>query len=130
MTAACTFPADEPPNAAVHLKATLHPQPGWEYLSGAAPAEGMPGARVFSASVALVGDEPGQVRPWHLHRDGCQQGGGIVGRAGEYPPLVVEEDGTASAAADVQASLERRRLPRQRAPLHRGEWAPPSRAAT
>jgi len=112
---ACPRAADEPPDAAVHLETTLQPQAGWEHLSGAATAEGLPGARVFSASVALTGDEPGQVRPWHVHHGSCQQGGEIVGMAGgeivgmagQYPPLVVAADSTGSAAADVETSLER-----------------------
>ena len=36
------------------------------------------------ARISIGGDQPGATRPWHLHRGTCDQGGAVLGPAGDY----------------------------------------------
>lgn len=60
----------------------------------------------FAATVDIEGDEPEAVRPWHVHENTCEAGGGIVGPAAEYTPLAVGAEGTASAADTISVALD------------------------
>jgi superoxide dismutase, Cu-Zn family len=73
----------------------------WAHLSAEAAMRWVEGENSFTAGIALSGDEPGAVRPWHVHVNSCAEGGGIFGSDGDYPRLVVGADGTASVVTDV-----------------------------
>jgi hypothetical protein len=60
----------------------------------------------FSATVTLRGDEPGSIRPWHVHVGTCATGGGIVGDPAAYDVLAVDAAGVATAMARVGVELE------------------------
>ncbi len=89
----------------VEWQATVQGAAGWEHLSGEATVSWTEGTQQFSTTMAIAGDEPGAVRPWHVHFNTCAQGGGIVGADGDYPRLNIGADGTASATANVPAAL-------------------------
>jgi superoxide dismutase, Cu-Zn family len=87
-------------------QATLEGIDDWEHLSGLSVVEFTEGTGSFAASAEIEGDEPGAVRPWHVHFSTCAEGGGIVGVDGDYPRLEVGADGTASASATVPQPLQ------------------------
>jgi superoxide dismutase, Cu-Zn family len=78
---------------------------GWQHLSGDATVTWTPGASVFSTTMQIAGDEPGAVRPWHVHFNTCATGGGIVGADGDYPRLNIGTDGTATVSTTVPTGL-------------------------
>ncbi len=84
----------------------LEGEPGWEHLSGETAVHFVEGTASFIAAAQIAGDEPGEIRPWHVHFNTCAEGGGIVGEDGDYPRLVVDTDGTAVASATVPQSVE------------------------
>jgi superoxide dismutase, Cu-Zn family len=86
-------------------QAVLQGEAGWEHLSGSAVVVAVPGVAPFAATMELSGDEPGAVRPWHVHVNSCAQGGGIVGQDGDYPRLSVGAGGTATATVTVAQAL-------------------------
>jgi superoxide dismutase, Cu-Zn family len=79
---------------------------GWEHLGGEATVVFVPGTGSFVAGAELTGDQPGAVRPWHVHFNTCAAGGGIVGQDGDYPRLVVGSDGRATATVAVTQPLQ------------------------
>jgi hypothetical protein len=87
----------------------LQPVEGWEHLSGQAGFAWASGFSIFVAAAEIFGDEPGAVRPWHLHHNTCAEGGGIVGLDADYPRLVVDATGSAGAAATIPLGVYRRR---------------------
>jgi superoxide dismutase, Cu-Zn family len=74
---------------------------GWEHLTGEAAFRWTEGTGTITAGIVLAGDEPGAVRPWHVHVNSCAQGGGIFGSDAQYPRLTIGADGTAAAVVDV-----------------------------
>jgi hypothetical protein len=46
-------------------------------------------------TVMVANATPNATLPWHIHAGSCGSGGGIVGPASAYKPLVVAADGTA-----------------------------------
>lgn len=70
-------------------------------LDGEAAFRWIEGADEITAAITISGDEPGAVRPWHVHVNSCAQGGDIFGADDQYPRLTIGADGTASAVADV-----------------------------
>jgi superoxide dismutase, Cu-Zn family len=79
---------------------------GWEHLAGEAAFRWTEGTQTIRAGIALEGDEPGAVRPWHVHHDSCASGGGIVGLDQQYPRLEIDEDGSASVVVDVPIGVD------------------------
>lgn len=87
-------------------EAELTAEAGFAGVSGAAVVVALPGALQFTALAEIEGDEPGAVRPWHVHFNTCAQGGGIVGTDGAYPRLQVGADGRAEAAVAISEPLD------------------------
>lgn len=87
--------------------ASLEGTEGWEQLSGSATVRWVEGTTGFLANIELEGDEPDQVRPWHVHFGTCESGGAIVGPPDDYPPLEIDGNGSAEADATVDAELDR-----------------------
>jgi superoxide dismutase, Cu-Zn family len=73
----------------------------WPQVTAEAAMRWVEGDVGFTAGIAIAGDRPGAVRPWHVHHNTCAQGGGIVGLDQQYPRLEIQADGTASAVANV-----------------------------
>jgi hypothetical protein len=78
----------------------------WEHLEGEAAFAWTEGTQEITAGVLVTGDEPGEVRPWHVHHNTCAEGGGIVGSDDDYPRLVIEGDGTASVVTNVPVGID------------------------
>lgn len=96
----------EPEDDEFEWIATLQGLEGWQHLSGEAGFVWLEGTAQFTAAASISGDEPGAVRPWHVHHNTCAEGGGIVGADGDYPRLTVGEDGTATATATVPIPVD------------------------
>lgn len=78
----------------------------YEQLQGQGAAEWTEDATEFTTTMEIAGDEPGAIRPWHVHDNTCEVGGGIVGDDMAYTRLVIGEDGTASAADTIPLALD------------------------
>jgi superoxide dismutase, Cu-Zn family len=89
------------PAVELEWQGTVEGLAGWEQLSGEAAFRWTEGQQHFTAGMALSGDEPGAVRPWHVHFNTCAQGGGIVGGDASYPRLAIQADGTAAVTTEV-----------------------------
>jgi superoxide dismutase, Cu-Zn family len=89
----------------VEWQGSVQGVPGWEHLSGQGGVVWIPGVQEFATSMQISGDEPGAVRPWHVHHNSCAAGGVIVGDDGDYPRLSIDADGTASVATIVPTGL-------------------------
>src|SRR5688572_30132924 len=87
------------------LTANVEGLEGFEQLGGDAQVDWTEGEQQFVAVANLTGDEPGEARPWHVHFGSCATGGGIVG-TGDYPLLMVDDDGNASATATIMFELD------------------------
>ncbi len=59
------------------------------------------------AHVEITNATPGAVHPWHVHRGQCGYDQGVVGSAGDYEPLRVNDDGRASRDATLDMTLPR-----------------------
>lgn len=57
-------------------------------------------------SINLANAMAGQRLPWHIHEGTCTQDMGIVGDPSAYAPIVVGNDGTATANATLTISLD------------------------
>lgn len=57
---------------------------------------------------AISGGTPGMIMPWHIHRGRCGDNGAVVGRAADYPPLMLNDVGSLQAAVQLPISLEGR----------------------
>lgn len=95
-----------PPDTAVELHANLLPDNPNSRLGGAALVTLLDEGRAFSATIQLRGDEPGSVRPWHVHVGECASGGPIVGPADAYPPLMIDEDGDTASETLISIPLD------------------------
>jgi superoxide dismutase, Cu-Zn family len=73
----------------------------WTGVTAEAAMRWTEGNEFFTAGIALAGDEPGAVRPWHVHLNTCAEGGAIFGLDEHYPRLEVGADGTAAVVVDV-----------------------------
>lgn len=62
--------------------------------------------QAFTSTIAIRNDEPGAVRPWHVHFGTCGSGGGIVGPPEAYPALRVGGDGAAATQTNVFFELD------------------------
>jgi hypothetical protein len=60
------------------------------------------GEQAFTASVDIRNDDPGVVRPWHVHLGTCDTGGPIVGTDAAYPRLSTGLDGTSAVAVTIR----------------------------
>src|SRR6185437_15246924 len=58
-------------------------------------------------TIEWSGDQPGSNRGWALHRGSCGRDQGMVGAVSSYPPLAVNAHGNATAAAHLEAPLEK-----------------------
>ena len=86
--------------------ATLQGTQGWEGLNGEAGVVWVEGQNQFAAAASITGDESGSIRPWHVHRNTCAEGGTIVGADGDYPRLTVGANGAATASATVPMAID------------------------
>jgi len=57
------------------------------------------------AIFSLYGGTPNAVLPWHVHYGVCGDDQLIVGRASNYPPLVLSSNGNLAAAAQLPVEL-------------------------
>jgi len=62
------------------------------------------GPGTSTAKVSIQGDQPGAIRPWHVHHGQCGQDGAVLGSAKDYPPIKVGPDGTGSATAALDVA--------------------------
>ncbi len=51
--------------------------------------------QVFLAAAGVEGDEPDATRPWQIRSGTCAAPGAVVGQAGSYPALLVDDAGSA-----------------------------------
>ncbi|HEX8941574.1 MAG TPA: hypothetical protein VF785_00470 [Gemmatimonadaceae bacterium] len=56
-------------------------------------------------SVNLSNATPGGMHPWQLHRGQCSADDGVVGDAGAYPALKVDDYGRASSSATLPMTM-------------------------
>ena len=76
-------------------------------LAGAVQMTGQismaPGSNAGNTNVALIlaNASPGGLHPWQLHRGQCGMDDGVFGSASDYKTLKVDEQGRASASANV-----------------------------
>lgn len=59
------------------------------------------------AGVSISNAAPGGVHPWHVHIGRCGMDQGILGPAGAYKPLKVDDDGRAKASAELALPVPR-----------------------
>jgi superoxide dismutase, Cu-Zn family len=84
----------------------LTPGEDWESLQGAAAFAWIEGRNSFRVQTEIHNDEPGAIRPWHLHHNTCAEGGGIVGQDAHYPRLEVLSGGSAGVLVDIPATID------------------------
>ena len=76
-------------------------------LAGAVQMTGQismaPGSSAGNTNVALIlaNASPGGLHPWQLHRGQCGMDDGVFGSASDYKTLKIDEQGRASASANV-----------------------------
>lgn len=99
-------PPPPPPPTDYVWEADLVGEEGWEQLSGSATVEFTEDETEFDATAQIAGDEDGAVRPWHVHVESCEVGGGIVGDDLDYPRLEVGVEGTAEASVTIMQALD------------------------
>lgn len=87
------------------MSADLDGRPGFTQLDGDATVRWTEGTSGFIATIDLEGDEPGQIRPWHVHYGTCGSGGDIVGSDEDYPRLEIDDNGQGLATATVAEQL-------------------------
>jgi superoxide dismutase, Cu-Zn family len=102
----CPDDDDDDGVGTLRWRAPLQGEPGWEQLGGEGEVIWVETTNQFTSSVVITGDEPGAVRPWHLHFDSCEAGGPIVGADQDYPRLVIGEDGTDSQTVTIGMRIE------------------------
>ncbi|HET6342909.1 MAG TPA: hypothetical protein VFG78_12095 [Gemmatimonadota bacterium] len=90
--------------ALLSWEVALLPNAGYDMAGEASVRDlGENGTRV---AVEVRDGEPGTTHPWHLHEGECDSGGGIVGAAAAYEALVLNQDGEASGAANIELRLD------------------------
>lgn len=95
-----------PPQSAREWTATIVGDDIYGALTGTSVVRQEAGALEFTASTTIRNDQPGAVRPWHVHFNSCAEGGGIVGLDQAYPRLIVGDDGTAEATVTIPVGLD------------------------
>lgn len=115
LSLACVRTAVDPVTGRVDLDVESPTKQGEEWsaeIAGQGPGASVTGtavARVIAGTtnttVNVRGATPGARIPWHIHLGNCGTGGPIVGEATAYPVIVVGEDGTGTASAQVQVQL-------------------------
>lgn len=105
LLAGCGDDDDDTTDQERELSAELVGAPGFEQLSGEATVTWIEGRTGFTADIELSGDDPGQIRPWHVHFGTCETGGAIVGSDEDYSRLEIDDNGTASAVDVIPAPL-------------------------
>jgi hypothetical protein len=63
------------------------------------------GDTASTVNVTISNATAGGVHPWHVHRGRCGENGPIVGSAAAYSPLSVDNQGNASASAQLDMTL-------------------------
>ncbi len=58
-----------------------------------------------TATISITNAAPSGSHPWHLYEGKCGDNGVVVGSASAYPPLNVNQQGTATAAATLPLEL-------------------------
>jgi superoxide dismutase, Cu-Zn family len=104
--AGCDTDAFDPGPTVLVWHGVLQAEAGWEHLEGEAAFEWFEGAQSITAAVVVFGDEPEAVRPWHLRTGTCAAATDVVGTDGDYPPLEIAADGTATVFTDVPAGVD------------------------
>lgn len=80
-------------------------------LAGAVQMQGSvsmtPGLHTADTRIALdlSNATPGGMHPWQIHSGQCGSDMGVFGSASDYPPLKVDDKGTASANATVGTAM-------------------------
>lgn len=75
-------------------------------ISGTADVTTVIGDDSFDATVTIVGDTSGLIRPWRVREGTCANSSGVVGNNSDYPDLVVGADGTGSVTVVVPHELD------------------------
>jgi hypothetical protein len=78
----------------------------FDTIVGDAVVEQTLGAELFTADIAIRGDDPGSVRAWHVHFGTCATGGDIVGDPASYRPLLIDGEGVGVTTARVAFELD------------------------
>jgi hypothetical protein len=104
--AACEIDDFGPVTGDYQWHGVLEGRAGWEHIGGQAAFLWTERTTVVAAGIEITGDEPGKVRPWHIHHNSCAEGGGIVGSDAEYPRVVIGADGTGGTGATVAVALD------------------------
>lgn len=103
--AGCGDDDDDTTSQERELTADIVGGAGFEQLSGESTVTWIEGRSGFTADIQVTGDDPGEVRPWHVHFGTCETGGAIVGPAEDYTPLEIDDTGTGSAVDVIPAPL-------------------------
>jgi hypothetical protein len=99
-------PTDQPGVQQTNWSGTIAGNPGWEHITGTTNVQQVVNASEFTATAMIQGDQSGAERPWHVHFDTCESGGGIVGGDATYPRLMVGADGMATSSVTVPVALD------------------------
>ncbi|HET7274565.1 MAG TPA: CHRD domain-containing protein [Longimicrobiaceae bacterium] len=94
---------DSAPDLEEDWEGELEPQ-GSFTVRGAATA--LANSAGTGISVSIAGADANSTHPWHIHEGDCGDGGPIVGDPGAYPFLQVGSNGTASANASIDVTLD------------------------
>ena len=106
-----TPPGDEgddqlpPPSNPRVWEADLIPTELYSTLGGTSTVESFSGEQAFTASIFIIGDIPGMVRPWHVHVGACP-GGSIVGPDEAYPRVTIGDDGSGAVETNLLQALD------------------------
>ena len=79
--------------------------PGWENIQGNAALVWTTGRAQFIASIGIQGDQPYELRLWHVHQGTCETGGPMLGFPGDYDDLLINENGTAETDVLIREAL-------------------------
>ncbi len=115
LTTACVRTAVDPVTGRMDVDVESPTKQGEEWTANVAgqgafaSLTGRTVARVIAGqtttTVNISGGVPGSRHPWHIHSGNCGTGGPIVGDPNAYPPIVIGEDGTGTATAQVMVQL-------------------------
>jgi superoxide dismutase, Cu-Zn family len=94
------------PPVELQLVAAVEGMGEWQQINGQVTVTTVPGTAGFATTIQVAGDEPGAVRPWHVHHNSCAAGGGIVGEDADYPRLQIGADGTGTVTTTVPMMLD------------------------
>lgn len=100
-----TVSASSPAGSQATWHATLMSMNGSNVTGSADVTPTGASGETSTAKVAIEGAGSGMVHPWHVHSGTCATGGGVVGPASVYSPLVAGADGKASGTAAIPGLL-------------------------